>query len=67
MSSEDSTPVEDGERADQNLEAAIVRARTGAVAVRNWQSVLSEFKGMYEENGFGRDLKKIFMQSVRET
>lgn len=65
MSSEDPTGAD--QRADENLETAIRRARTGAVAVRNWQSVLSEFKGMYEENGFGRDVKLIFMQTVRES
>ncbi|AWN03558.1 hypothetical protein SEA_MASHLEY_41 [Microbacterium phage Mashley] len=65
MSTEDPERAE--QRAEKNLEAAITRARTGAVAVRNWQSVLSEFKGMYEENGFGRDVKLIFMQTVRES
>ncbi|UDL15416.1 hypothetical protein SEA_PEPE25_41 [Microbacterium phage Pepe25] len=64
MSTEDPERAE--QRADENLEAAITRARTGAVVVRNWQSVLSEFKGMYEENGFGRDVKVLFMQPARE-
>lgn len=55
------------QRADEKLEAAISRARTGAVTVQRWQAALDEFRGMYEENGFGRDLKKIMMMSTRES
>ncbi len=57
----------DEQRADEELDDAISRARTGAVAVQRWQTVLREFRDMYEENGFGRDLKKIMMQSARES
>lgn len=63
----ESDAVEIEERADQNLETSVSRARTGAVAVQRWTAVLNEFRGMYEENGFGRDLKKIMMMSARES
>ncbi|AYB70152.1 hypothetical protein SEA_ONEIAGILLIAN_42 [Microbacterium phage OneinaGillian] len=55
------------QRADQNLETSVSKARTGAMAVQRWNTVLHEFRGMYEENGFGRDLKKIMMMSTRES
>ncbi|QUE25338.1 hypothetical protein SEA_FIZZLES_43 [Microbacterium phage Fizzles] len=63
MSAEDITP----EVAEEKLQDAISRARTGAVAVRNWESVLRQFRDMYEENGFGRDMKKIMMMPARES
>ncbi|UVT31311.1 hypothetical protein SEA_MARCIE_47 [Microbacterium phage Marcie] len=55
------------QRADQNLETSVSKARTGAIAVQRWDAVLDEFRAMYEENGFGRDLKKIMMMSTRES
>jgi len=53
--------------ADQNLESAITGAQSSATALRNWDSVLRELRGMYEENGFGRDLKRIMMMTVKES
>lgn len=53
--------------ADQNLESAITGAQSSATALRNWDSVLQELRGMYEQNGFGRDLKRIMMMTVKES
>ncbi len=65
MDSESIRPLE--EQAERNLQDAVTNAQTGAIVIRNWDTVLSELRGMYEENGFGRDLKKIMMMSVRES
>lgn len=62
----DSESIEPREQlADKNLQDAVSSAQTGAVVLRNWDRVMSELRGTYEENGFGRDLKKIMMMSVR--
>ena len=55
------------ERAEENLESAVTGAQSSANALRDWDSVLRELRGMYAENGFGRDLKRIMMMSVRGT
>lgn len=62
----DNSPVTP-ERAEENLESAVTGAQRSAAALRNWDSALRELRGMYEENGFGRDLKRIMMMTARES
>ncbi len=64
----DKTPTSQIEQlADEKLEAAVTSARDSAAAVRNWNTVLREFRGMYEQNGFGQNMKRIMMMPVKET
>lgn len=66
MESNETPIISQGQRAEEHLESAVTSAQSGAIVLRNWASVMSEFRGLYEENGFGRDLKKIMKMSVRD-
>ena len=63
----DREPVISSQRADENLASAETGAQRSATVLRNWDSVLQELRGRYEENGFGRDLKRIMMMTARES